>query len=987
MINVSTAAREYIAESSKTLFKATITFTDESTYEVTGDDVMMGGVTFTEGTSSANAFQIGACVIGSLTLKLNNWDGRFDDFDFTDAAIVPSVGIPLEGGTVWVRKGVYNVVQPDTYGSVIQLQAYDNANKLKTPYSYVTTNYPATLTKIVQDICTRCGVQLGNQNFNNHAYVVQTRPDDEALSCLDVLSYAAQIAGLYAKCDNTGALYLKWYDATATTNPPTTTGDGVAVVKAISSMSVFTDDVVITGTRMKAQDEVTENNDGREGEYYLYGREGYVLYSEANPLVLYGQARNCATTMGSGAVGMRFRPFNLTAISDPTIEAGDAIVIQDRSGNVYKSYITNTTYTLGAYQQLSCGARSAARNSATAYSAATQAIVALKDTIKRETNAREVAVERLRELIDESGGLFLTEDVQPGGATIFYLHDAETLADSSIIWKLTAEAMAVSTDGGQTYPYGFDVSGTAILNRIYAVGLDADYITTGALNVSTPGGLTVLSADVDTGSFRLEDANGNYWDSATGQASFLGSTQIGGVTASTIVSNAANALSTANAASTTANAANTTANQAKNAQVGGTNLLIDSNHNLITKRAADANRYFSTPSSASNVTCTLVKLGATARAVGGASIALNLAFNASSSGKVAGICYYANKAVKLIEGQKYTISCWAKRANGAANVFLQYGQTAYKASSRMALTTGWKRYSWTFTFTQTSAGGTNGARIYFYATPTTATASTVQISGMKLEVGEKATDWSTSPEDDSFGMTNAEALAKKYTNDVSTLDRAYTSQQRTELDNSFNQGKVFNRLTRNGAAQGLILKDNQLYINAQYINTGTLNAGIIKAGVLTDKAGKVKWNMTTGYLYTKNAEFENSNVLGTLTSGKENKAQLKEGSIHFYNGNKNAMTIDGALRFNDGKYGAHITFSQYLVLRGPKLATTTSTTSRGTIGFTGTITLKNVVFNMNRTMTSCSWGDVQFKFINGIFIGVGNYTQGLVNIKNGGLVG
>lgn len=981
MINVSTAARKFIAESSKTLFKATITFTDETTYEVTGDDVMMGGVTFTEGTSSANAFQVGACVIGSLTLKLNNWDGRFDSFDFTDAVIVPSVGIPLEGGTVWVRKGVFNVVQPDTYGTVIQLQAYDNANKLKTPYSLVTTNYPATLTKIVQDICARCGVQLGNQNFANHAYVVQTRPEDTALSCLDVLSYAAQIAGLYAKCDNTGALYLKWYDTTATTNPPTSTGDGVAVVKAISSMSVFTDDVVITGTRMKAQDEVTEDNDGQEGEYYLYGRDGYVLYSEANPLVLYGQARNCATTMGSGAVGMRFRPFNLTAISDPTIEAGDAIVIHDRSGNIYKSYITNTTYTLGAYQQLSCGARSAARNSATAYSAATQAIVALKDTIKRETNAREVAVERLREMIDESGGLFLTEDVQPGGGTIFYLHDAETLADSSIIWKLTAEAMAVSTDGGQTYPYGIDVSGTAILNRIYAIGLDADYITTGALNVSTPGGLTVLSADVDTGSFRLEDANGNYWDSARGEASFIGQTLIGGTPADTIASNASTALSTANSAKTTAN-------EAKNAQVGGTNLLIDSNHNSVTKRAADANRYFSTPGgSSANVTNSLVKLAAAERAVSGASIALRMVWRASSSGKFAGICYYANKATKMIDGQKYTISCWAKRTGGAANVFLQYGQTSYKASSRMALTTGWKRYSWTFTFTQASAGGTNGARIYFYATPTTASACTVFISGMKLEVGDKATDWSTAPEDDTFGMTNAEALAKKYTNEVSKKDRDYTSEQRTELDNSFNQGKVFNRLTRNGRAQGLILKGNQLYINAQYINTGTLNAGIIKAGVLTDKAGRNKWNMATGYFYTKNAEFENSNVLGTLTSGKTNKAQFKEGTVRFYNGNKNAMTIDGALRFKDGKYGAHITYSQYLVLRGPKLATSTSTTSNGTVGFTGTVTLKNVVFDMNKTMTWCSWGDVQLKFINGLFIGVGSYTEGLVNIRNGGLVG
>ena len=46
----------------------------------------------------------------------------------------------------------------------------------------------------------------------------------------------------------------------------------------------------------------------------------------------------------------------------------------------------------------------------------------------------------------------------------------------------------------------------------------------------------------------------------------------------------------------------------------------------------------------------------------------------------------------------------------------------------------------------------------------------------------------------------------------------------TEAINAQTQEEVFNRLTDNGAAQGIMLADGQLYINATYMNTGELNA-------------------------------------------------------------------------------------------------------------------------------------------------------------------
>ena len=52
------------------------------------------------------------------------------------------------------------------------------------------------------------------------------------------------------------------------------------------------------------------------------------------------------------------------------------------------------------------------------------------------------------------------------------------------------------------------------------------------------------------------------------------------------------------------------------------------------------------------------------------------------------------------------------------------------------------------------------------------------------------------------------------------------------------QQDIVDKLTANGAAEGIYLKDGQLYINANYIISGVLNASLITAGTLQSKDGK-----------------------------------------------------------------------------------------------------------------------------------------------------
>lgn len=63
--------------------------------------------------------------------------------------------------------------------------------------------------------------------------------------------------------------------------------------------------------------------------------------------------------------------------------------------------------------------------------------------------------------------------------------------------------------------------------------------------------------------------------------------------------------------------------------------------------------------------------------------------------------------------------------------------------------------------------------------------------------------------------------AKAYT--VEAVDDAIDT-----YDTSLTQQAVFNKLTDNGEAQGILLYDGQLYINASYMNVGELNAALVR---------------------------------------------------------------------------------------------------------------------------------------------------------------
>lgn len=93
------------------------------------------------------------------------------------------------------------------------------------------------------------------------------------------------------------------------------------------------------------------------------------------------------------------------------------------------------------------------------------------------------ASDKLNEAMQNASGLYPTEDVQPDGSVIYYLHDKKVLEESSIVIKVSNEGIGLSSDGGKTYPYGYTVTGNMVMDFIAANGIVANWVTSGELNL------------------------------------------------------------------------------------------------------------------------------------------------------------------------------------------------------------------------------------------------------------------------------------------------------------------------------------------------------------------------------------------------------------------------------------------------------------------------------------------------------------------------
>lgn len=520
MINASNAFKKKLEAGEPVRMVVDITFPD-GTKKTINKDIMNGGNGFSD-CAESSSFPIGATVCKTLTLSINNDQEQWKNYNFYEAKIhaylklqtsyaapesvstlldesydpiLDSTGDPIIATQAATKdiietidKGVYTVTTPEQYSDIINVTALDDMYKANKTYTSG-LKLPQSLINLVRDACKTVGIGM-NLTMEHGDIIIRSVPD--SMTFRQLFGYAAMVESANARIDYSGNLqFVKWDFEKVDVpelkdygNPPT----------------LSSDDIVITGIKITNG----QSNDDTETDYSgMYGEEGYVLELE-NELIDTDQLQTVANIIGEQIVGARFRNLEGDLVYDPLVEFGDMMYTYDRLGNKYLTPLTDVSGNVGGLTTVKTQADDPIRGSSDFYGNSTKAIVAARRMVQKETSAREEAIRRLAETLSSSSGLYMTQELQQDGSIIYYMHNKATMAESNIIWKLTAEAFAVSIDGGKTYPYGFAVTGELITRLLYAEGINADYINAGTLIVRDKSGNAIFEADMDTGSVTID---------------------------------------------------------------------------------------------------------------------------------------------------------------------------------------------------------------------------------------------------------------------------------------------------------------------------------------------------------------------------------------------------------------------------------------------------------------------------------------------------
>lgn len=821
MINASKAFKNALAEG-KILYEIVdITFAD-GRKKTLDSEILVGGGDFTD-CAESSSFPIGATVCKSMTLSIDNTEDQWKDYYFYKAKLTAYLKMKIYDTVETIKKGTYTITTPEQYGEVLEFTALDDMYKANASY---TSNLvlPQSAFTLLRDACATVGISMGFSSMEHGSMVINSIPD--GITFRQLIGWIAMLDSANARVDVNGNLQLiKWdfnfvsvdYGATVGADGYLVFGegssadsngfispsagnwyldsDGYLTLKEgvgnptrlrdyISSPTLSSDDIVITGIKVKN----TESD-------AMYGKDGYVLELE-NDLLSDADLETVAGWIGDNLIGKSFRSMEGSLIYNPLTEFGDMAFTYDRKENKYITPITDVSSRLNGTTDVKTKAENPIRGSSKFLSSADKTLIAAKKIIENEKTAREQAVKKLENALANSEGLFETLEVLEDKSVITYLHDKPLLEESKVVIKLTSNAIGVSNDGGETYPYGFVVDGTLITRLLYAEGINANYIDSGALTVRDSDGNIIFQADMNTKKVYLD-----------------GSVQIGdGKSINDIEQTAENAMKAA------ALAKNMTL-QLSNEYQG---ISVDSNGN-----------YGTFPS------------GVTTQAVvmyGTQDITADCSYTISKSDGVDGAWDISTKT--------YTVT-GLNTDNGWIDIKATYLETLsvskrFSVSKQYAGEKGEQGVPGRTYFIEMSAdilkrGQDNKV------SPNNITAKAYYRDGDKAERKEYKGRWKVQTSTD--GSTYSNVLAsivdeseKSYT--VGSLDRSVVyirfilyeaGGNNNQLDiqtipilidvDALTHEEIFNLLTNNGSMKGIYKEGNQLYISFTYAKGGTLKLG------------------------------------------------------------------------------------------------------------------------------------------------------------------
>lgn len=411
-------------------------------------------ISFNHATSQDGSFTVGSAVIGSFSFSLTNFDRAFDSVDFSGATVIPFLYYDIDGTKEYLAKGIYYVTSHVTSGNIIRCVAMDALKLLDQSRTAIT--YPTTVQALVRTICTANGITIDTTTIPNGNFVLNAPTDatggDIQMTDRQMLSYACQCIGCYARMNENGHLVIGWYDFDNPVNLTTTfdgkslwtepilvtglriglgNGSGALMAMSIDAYGnlnymrssnvsdtfaindkgelIATADSGVTYTivneeLMRTGEEITDPEESSDNGSIdiLYGTDDRVIKIGENPYITQTNVVNVCEIISSKIFGMPFRPGSLPVLSNPCLESGDVLKVTDRLANFeYLFPVTSLTYNKQITQTAVCSFEDKEDNDLRPSSSYNMS-VSVDNAIRQAQQADEIA-KAAQEMAETSG--------------------------------------------------------------------------------------------------------------------------------------------------------------------------------------------------------------------------------------------------------------------------------------------------------------------------------------------------------------------------------------------------------------------------------------------------------------------------------------------------------------------------------------------------------------------------------------------------------
>lgn len=371
MVNVSQDIIKSFNEGNKQTALIEVT-AGSKTFTITDADIIQGGLKIDRYCVTNSKIEVGSAVASELSLKLRNYDGKFNDVSFEGAVLNVKIGIhaantselgkfilgksvlgfakglgnfilgtgrlgdySVDTEVYWVPCGLFIVNTPPRNLSTISISALDYMVLFDREVNASALSFPIHVDALIQKICSICNVTLATDVsvLPNHYFSIGGLPDtNQKLTYRQLLQWCAQLTGTCAFMDGSGRLVLKWYEQTGVT---------ITASERYSS-DMLENDITITGFTC---------DDGK-GNTYLSGTTDYTLdLSDCGFLT--NSYEGVLKELQAARGGFAYRPYSATIKSAPYLFPLDMIRYKDKDGVVHDTIVTNVTLALNCNTAIS----------------------------------------------------------------------------------------------------------------------------------------------------------------------------------------------------------------------------------------------------------------------------------------------------------------------------------------------------------------------------------------------------------------------------------------------------------------------------------------------------------------------------------------------------------------------------------------------------------------------------------------------------------